>query len=239
MCVSTISESDKDVTQGQIQAQGLVDNHAYTLIGAKEITLDDLSTERLLQVRNPYGMKEWEGDWSDHSNKWTVRTRYQVKGSIKEDGVFFICLKDFLKFFARTTICYYFENRYDNFTQDQHELDQWAATKFTLERDNPNPLVVSIDQISERLMDKHRDYREGSYTPAYVKLILTKLNTKIDPDSEDIYFEQIYQGGDGLEGSHVSAPFLKGLSKGVYLALYQADFNDSHPEHKLIFSVYC
>lgn len=32
---------------------------------------------------------------------------------------------------------------------------------------------------------------------------------------------------------------MDGLSKGVYVAMYQADFNSDHPERKLVFSVYC
>jgi len=52
-----------------------MDAHEYTLIGVKEITLDDCSTERLIKIRNPYGKKEWTGDWGDKSKKWTLKTR--------------------------------------------------------------------------------------------------------------------------------------------------------------------
>ena len=41
--------------------------------------------------------------------------------------------------------------------------------------------------------------------------------------------------------SHVNAVFQNGLTKGVYVALFQADWQTpaSHPERKLVFSVYC
>ena len=35
----------------------------------------DGSQEKLCKVRNPWGKKEWQGDWSDKSNKWTPNTK--------------------------------------------------------------------------------------------------------------------------------------------------------------------
>ena len=55
MTCCTLSYIDKHVDAGQMNAKGLQDTHAYTLIGAKTVTLADLSTERLLKIRNPYG----------------------------------------------------------------------------------------------------------------------------------------------------------------------------------------
>jgi hypothetical protein len=66
-------------------------------------------------------------------------------------------------------------------------------TKFTLERDHPQSFTVTIDQISERFMDRPRN---GSYKPVPVKLILTKLNSKIDPDTQEVIMEQTFIGGD-------------------------------------------
>ncbi len=42
--------------------QGLVDGHAYTVTGMDEKL-------KLIRIRNPYGADEWNGDWSDTSNK--------------------------------------------------------------------------------------------------------------------------------------------------------------------------
>ena len=118
MCCCTYSEADNQVTRRQIQEAGLQDCHAYSLIGAKIVTTADLVEHRLLKIRNPYGMKEWNGDWSDKSRKWTVKTREQVNCEDREDGCFFISLEDFIKFFTRTTICYYVDNYEDNFLED-------------------------------------------------------------------------------------------------------------------------
>ena len=151
-----------------------MDNHAYTLIGAKQIFLDEKgsATERLVKVRNPYARVEWKGDWGDKSSKWTVHTREQVNCEDKEDGIFFICFKDFLKFFATTTICYYLDDCQDSFISDQHEENSWAMAKFTLERDNPQPLFITLDQISERFFEPSQEY-----VPPPTRIILTRLKT--------------------------------------------------------------
>jgi hypothetical protein len=53
---------------------GLVDAHAYSLISAREIKAKS-GRVKLVQVRNPWGKKEWGGDWSDNSNLWTKETK--------------------------------------------------------------------------------------------------------------------------------------------------------------------
>lgn len=126
----------------------------------KTVWLDDkgTDTERLIKIRNPYGRVEWKGDWGDKSSKWTVSTREQVNCEDKEDGIFFISFKDFVKFFATTTICYYIDDCEDSFIADQHEDNSWAMAKFILERDNPAPLFITLDSISERFFEPSQEY---------------------------------------------------------------------------------
>ncbi len=59
MCTAVASEVDADVGRSSVKRVGLVDAHAYSLIGAKLITLDNGKTEKLIQIRNPWGKKEW------------------------------------------------------------------------------------------------------------------------------------------------------------------------------------
>lgn len=48
--------------------------------------------------------------------------------------------------------------------------------KFVIERDTTAPVTVTVDQISERFMDKKRN---GSYKPALTRLLVTRLTTHI------------------------------------------------------------
>ena len=59
-------------------------------------------------VRNPWGKREWTGDWSDQSPLWDDFARKQVPEFVqKDDGCFWISFKDYDKFFYITTICYF------------------------------------------------------------------------------------------------------------------------------------
>ena len=85
---------------------GLVDMHAYSLISTFELDLGPKKPKvRLVKIRNPYGLKEWAGDWSDKDTKWTPELRQQVGSVDAEDGIFYISYEDYLNFFYNTTIC--------------------------------------------------------------------------------------------------------------------------------------
>lgn len=77
-------------------------------------------------IRNPWGYKEWNGDWSDKSAKWKehpdakqsileilIEREKLSKAEVTEkylkddsnDGCFWISYDDFLHFFQTTSIC--------------------------------------------------------------------------------------------------------------------------------------
>lgn len=81
-------------------------DHAYAVIQALELETKDYALLRLLKLRNPWGHKEWMGDWSDHSDKWTPELKEKVQFTeAADDGVFFIAYEDYLRYYRSTTIC--------------------------------------------------------------------------------------------------------------------------------------
>jgi len=70
MCTAVSSHITNGVSNSDLSKIGLVDSHAYSLIAALEVDLGLLSKEKLILLRNPWGFREWSGDWSDTSNKW-------------------------------------------------------------------------------------------------------------------------------------------------------------------------
>jgi len=84
---------------------GLVERHAYTLLGA---TFAKEWGVRLVKIRNPWGnAKEWNGDWSDSSAKWEEYPGIAeaVGFSSKPDGLFWMSWEDFLKTFTSIDVC--------------------------------------------------------------------------------------------------------------------------------------
>ena len=85
---------------------GIFQNHAYSLlhIYSNVKTLNGEVT--LLRVRNPWGRKEWQGDWSFNSPLWTseLRKKFDYERNPR-DGSFFINNQDFKIFFDHIHIC--------------------------------------------------------------------------------------------------------------------------------------
>ena len=75
-----------------------------------EVTTKTGDIEKLLRIRNPWGKLEWNGDWSDNSEKWTPELKKQLKVEDVDDGTFFMSFKDFLRFFTTSYICKYHDN---------------------------------------------------------------------------------------------------------------------------------
>ncbi|KAJ3402591.1 Calpain-type cysteine protease dek1, partial [Chytridiales sp. JEL 0842] len=68
-------------------------------------------TIRLLKLRNPWGCKEWTGDFGVNSQVWTSSLKAAIgKDAITEEGVFWISYHDFLQRFYSVDVCFAHEN---------------------------------------------------------------------------------------------------------------------------------
>jgi calpain-15 len=65
---------------GATEIKGLHSGHAYSIISVYE-----KKGLKLLQVRNPWGSGEWQGDWSDKSPLWEQAEHKAVKKAIYKD----------------------------------------------------------------------------------------------------------------------------------------------------------
>ncbi|KAJ9450068.1 Calpain-type cysteine protease DEK1 [Diplonema papillatum] len=84
------------------ESVGLACGHAYSLISVKEF-----KGNQLCMIRNPWGNdKEWNGDWSDKSTKWTADAKKAVGWYDGDDGTFWMCWKDVCKWFHSASVCY-------------------------------------------------------------------------------------------------------------------------------------
>eukprot|EP01043_Picozoa_sp_COSAG02_P015373 COSAG02_NODE_654_length_18824_cov_222.971001_3_plen_503_part_00 len=110
---------------GELREMGLCGSHAYSVLDLREVTLRDhhhrqvgrnfgnrggLQKERLVRVRNPHGVGEWNGDWSDRSQKWaSVIQDADDDGSAVatgvDDGTFWIDWTHFLMGFSVVEVC--------------------------------------------------------------------------------------------------------------------------------------
>jgi len=82
---------------GAQNIQGLHSGHAYAILNVKK---ED--GNRLINIRNPWGSGEWTGDWGDNSSKWQEHPKVAktCKFENKDDGAFWMCYEDFLKYWT-------------------------------------------------------------------------------------------------------------------------------------------
>ena len=91
----------------------------------------------MLKLRNPYGEVEWEGDWSDESDKWTPELREELNVVIANDGIFYIAFHDYLKHFRCTSINY--ETRKSRQSAVKVSRIEYDFNQFITSEDHPEP----------------------------------------------------------------------------------------------------
>jgi len=88
---------------------GLVGMHAYSLLDVRELphpaAEDGTSVVRLLRLRNPHGVGEWTGDWSDGSAQWQCAFARELGPTGINDGTFWMDLTHFILGFQIVDVC--------------------------------------------------------------------------------------------------------------------------------------
>jgi len=99
---------------------GIVPGHAYTLKSAKAAR-----GVRLMEMRNPWGRFEWDGDWNDKCERWTDETLQEFGHTLNaEDGLFWISEADVYKNFMDTHVVYLRGN-----VGAKHAGNPWAESR--------------------------------------------------------------------------------------------------------------
>ena len=114
---------------------GLVGNHAYSVMEVRELhgaavgrqtkltsfvakdgvedvnaasdsaAPSDRTPLRLLRIRNPWGRKEWSGEWGASSEVWTSKLGAELGHTRVDDGTFWMSWHDFLCRFTVVDVC--------------------------------------------------------------------------------------------------------------------------------------
>lgn len=84
--------------------KGVVQGHAYTILSAMKLSNGD----KIVKMRNPWGVDSWHGDYSFKSNKWTDKLVAEVGGNARDehDGFVWMTIKEYKKRFSWTTANY-------------------------------------------------------------------------------------------------------------------------------------
>jgi Ca2+-binding EF-hand superfamily protein len=94
-CVAK-SNAQNEERKAEVTADGILLLHAYTILSAIEV-----QDFKLLKIRNPWGVYEWNGRWSDGSQEWTPELHKELNYEFSDDGEFWMEFSDFCGIFSK------------------------------------------------------------------------------------------------------------------------------------------
>ncbi|KAF8977866.1 hypothetical protein BGZ46_007066, partial [Entomortierella lignicola] len=137
----SINYQEEDPEKHGIQA-----GHAYSVLKVAEY-----NGERLVHIRNPWGEIEWNGDWSDQSEKWTPEAMEALKQEDKNDGQFWMPYRDFLNIFTTIDRCRVFDASWSvASTWINYNVEPRSDGKFQFEITQPGEVVIVLSQPDTR-----------------------------------------------------------------------------------------
>jgi len=175
--IITASAGETQASKELLKEVGLIQNHSYTVLEVYDVVIDDQNLEYLLKIRNPWGNTEWIGDWSDHSNLWTEDIKMKLRYQNKDDGSFWMNLKDFKHYFSKIQICKVFPNYKFNSKKLYQANGGYNLLKMKLEYETT--VYLSLIQLSKKnFLNTNENYK---YSIA--RFILSEVSN----DSENPY----------------------------------------------------
>ena len=159
---------------------GLIPFHGYSLISCFELTREggklrhrnpgEPLAERLVLLRNPWGAREWHGDWSDSSPKWAEEAAPELRPPCKDDGLFYMSFEDLFKHYKTIEVCHYRpENAYSALsvtTSDSYVFFKVSVAK-------PGVYYFSANQLNKRFFSD-----DSGYAYASIQLIIARVCPK-------------------------------------------------------------
>ena len=106
--------------------KGIIMGHAYSIL-----SLSKVDGHLLLNLKNPWGDTEWEGDWSDNSPLWTSKLKKYLNFQSKNDGNFWMSFSDFILYFQAVYICRIFQDVIDKeiIIDKEQQIEQYELLK--------------------------------------------------------------------------------------------------------------
>lgn len=158
--------------------QGVVLNHAYSILKAVEVVGEDDKKVRLvlircvtphltnfaliitdIVVRNPWGKRardgigEWNGSWSDGSKEWTPYWIKKLNYRFGDDGEFWMSYNDLCRKFVTLHRTRLFGNEWVVVQQWTSVNVSWVSgymtTKFAIEIKKGGTVVIVLSQVRE------------------------------------------------------------------------------------------
>lgn len=151
---------------GSLKDMGLIGEHSYGVLKAVLVQDADGNDVQLVQVRNPWGKTEWQGDWSDNSDKWTDELKEQLSWTDADDGAFWMDFNDFKQYFGRCQICEVSDTHQFSFVK---HTGPYGLLKFSAQ--SSGEYTFSVSQKGERMFPRNSGYQYSNARLWVVKIL--------------------------------------------------------------------
>ena len=220
VCAASRPEQEEGITPGENieDVVGLVSQHAYSLILAKEIR-SVRGTERIILLRNPWGRFEWTGDWSKDSRLWTPQLKQELGFHRAKKGCFFMPFLDFLAYFDVVTICHHNSKYLNNSINVQEQSGERKYHLFQLIITEETDGFFSIYQLESRFMSSAFE----GYSPSVANMIIGRYI----PESQSYELVECRHSKEDHLCIHAM------LKEGLYIILVELEWGSSIKEFVL------
>lgn len=148
---------------------GIVSGHAYSILDVRDIINAKGQPARVLQIRNPWGKFEWNGEYSDKSNLWTPQQRQELNIIAADDGIFWMKLEDFIQFFEGIGIL----EIIPGYVSNAVKVDNNNLAMVRMQLPQASHITICVDQLDSRTVDN------PEYAYSYFRVTIGKLNGKL------------------------------------------------------------
>jgi len=136
-----------------------VNDHAYAVLGAYTVTMDNGTTANLIRYMNPWHTDVWKTNpWADNSSVWTPHVIAQVPFINSSDGISFSTVEDYLSNFAETDWAE-IQNGYDveyvdiSLAGSTPNVSTKYQTFFNYTGNSSSPIYITIYGFDGRLLN--------------------------------------------------------------------------------------
>ena len=153
---------------------GLVASHAYTVISAYNFDNGD----RVLKIRNPWGNFEWVGKYSEDSDIWTEDLKTKVDFVKADDGLFFMTIEEFHKWFPYVSVSFFDENYHYQYKKVSRKANHAAYHKIQVSSESTCRVFFRVHQKNERF------FRETNQEYGYSQVHFSLYGKTLEGEKE-------------------------------------------------------
>ena len=144
---------------------GIVSGHAYSILDVRKYVDSHGRTQKLIQIRNPWGKFEWNGAFSDNSPLWKESDKHQFIQEA-DDGLFWMRVEDFVVHYQGVGLLAIKPDYRSNAIKlKQSKTNNTAIARLivdpsTCDSRGQNEVFISVDQTDSRSVnDDSYQYR--------------------------------------------------------------------------------